>query len=113
MIATFEQVALSLAETAKTKGISGPTPDESAEAAQGSPDESAEPVNEQEWELAMPEDGKARHMTVRKQEKADRYRITLETHQLVTGFMNPDEVPQGHCLRSILIVPGREYGHEN
>ena len=65
--------------------------------------------DEDDWHIAKPdekaESGK-KHLTTMREANVDKYRITFEAHQMVSGFFNPDEDPKGHVLPGILIVPG-------
>ncbi|CAE7781713.1 Bbs2, partial [Symbiodinium necroappetens] len=73
------------------------------------PDEPEDPQHPgDEWQLAMPDEGHGKsHLTTRRQEKADRMRVTFEAMQLVTGFFDPESAPSGHVMKGLLIVPGQ------
>ena len=62
-----------------------------------------------EWQIGTADDqatsGK-KHLTTMREANVDKYRITFEAHQMVSGFFNPDQHPQGHVMPGILIVPG-------
>ena len=62
-----------------------------------------------EWQIGTADDqatsGK-KHLTTMREANSDKYRITFEAHQMVSGFFNPDQHPQGHVMPGILIVPG-------
>ncbi|CAE7553254.1 unnamed protein product [Symbiodinium sp. CCMP2592] len=76
------------------------------------PHEQEEPGDE--WKLAMPDEKhEMAHLTTRRQEKADRYRVTFEAMQLVSGFFDHEKTPEGHCMRGILIVPGQHARLDN
>ena len=67
-----------------------------------------------EWKLAMPhEKHEKAHLTTHRQEKADRFRVTFEAMQLVSGFFDHEKTPVGHCMRGILIVPGQHARLDN
>ena len=72
------------------------------------PDEHEDPQHPgDEWQLAMPDEGHGKsHLTTRRQEKADRMRVTLEAMQLVTSFFDLESEPSGHVMKGLLIVPG-------
>lgn len=59
------------------------------------------------WELAKPGSHEMRqHLTSRREEKSDRFRVTFEANQLVTGWFDDGKTPMGHVIRGTLIVPG-------
>ena len=63
----------------------------------------------EDWHIGTADQQEAsgkKHLTTLREANVDKYRITFEAHQMVSGFFNPDEAPQGHVLPGILIVPG-------
>ena len=63
----------------------------------------------EDWHIGTADQQQAsgkKHLTTLREANVDKYRITFEAHQMVSGFFNPDEAPQGHVLPGILIVPG-------
>ncbi|CAE7324759.1 unnamed protein product [Symbiodinium sp. CCMP2592] len=59
------------------------------------------------WELAKPgSDEQRKHLTSRREEKSDRFRVTFEANQLVSSWFDPEKDPTGHVIRGTLIVPG-------
>ena len=70
-----------------------------------------EEEEDEAWHLANPleeEEGKD-HTTTMREANCDKYRITFEAHQMITGFFDPDATPSGHCMQGIIIVMGCNY----
>ena len=67
-----------------------------------------EEEEDEAWHLPNPletEEGKD-HTTTMREANCDKYRITFEAHQMITGFFDPDATPSGHCMKGIIIVTG-------
>ena len=72
-----------------------------------------EEETEQPWHLASPAEPGRPHLTTQREEESERYRVTFEANQLVTGFLNPQAEPKGHVLKGLLIVPGAHASLDN
>ena len=47
------------------------------------------------------------HPTTMREANTDKFRVTFEAHQYVTGWFDPNAEPQGHVARGILVVAGQ------
>ena len=108
-----QKIAEDLRQQAEAKGTSAESLEDGKkdEAKTSVEDEINQQVVEHEEEEFVISDPQSQamsgktHQTVQR-EISDKYRITFEAHQLVTGFFDESQDPQGHVLPGILIVPG-------
>ena len=79
-------------------------------------------VEEDEYFLHQPSMGDQmakNHLTALKESNVDKYRITFEAHQLVSGFFaklddeGSEKPVRGHVLAGVLVVPGPHASLEN
>ena len=69
-----------------------------------------EAATESSWRMSMPlPDGSTgkMHPTTMREANTDKFRVTFEAHQYVTGWFDPNAEPQGHVARGILVVAGQ------
>ena len=69
-----------------------------------------EAATESSWKMSMPlPDGSTgkMHPTTMREANTDKFRVTFEAHQYVTGWFDPNAEPQGHVAKGILEVAGQ------
>ena len=101
--AVRQNVGEQLSKKAQKKGIKNveekdePVEQKDAQIVEHQPEEGEE---DEAWQLANPlkkEEGHD-HTTTMREANCDKYRITFEAHQMITGFFDPDATPSGQCM---------------